>query len=233
MPEPPPSCFVVDLKCAYRDPGAWWRTNGKPLAVGAAVVGLGTCLYTAGVGCAIASGAASVLSMTDRTYDFVQNKEYNDGFWANAKYGGGMALDTLGFLPGLGLARGASSGTRGAGAVNSRGGYFTESSNAAGGRVFLSTGEIKQGDFASFVDDGVAAGEDVHIITGAHGYPNGNIGLGDEFYRADMRKFGRLPGVKLHYLPSMTENEIEQVMQGQGVIIGALCHSALCLEDFM
>ncbi len=111
MPEPPPSCFVLDLKCAYRDPGAWWRTNGKPLAVGASVIGLGTCLWSFGLGCAIASGAASTLNMTDRTYDFVQNKEYNDGFWANAKYGGGMALETLGFLPGLGLARGATRGS--------------------------------------------------------------------------------------------------------------------------
>ncbi|MEV4134785.1 RHS repeat-associated core domain-containing protein [Dactylosporangium sp. NPDC049742] len=238
-PPPPPSCFVLDLKCAFKDPGAWWRTNGKPLAVGASVIGLGTCLWSLGLGCALAGGAASTLSMTDRTYDFVQNKEYNDGFWANAKYGGGMALDTLGFLPGLGLARGfassdraASAAGRGAGASGASEAAFVETTNAAGGKVWLSTiDDIKQVHFQHIVDGN--RGANIHILTGVHGNEQGAWWAEYMFYSQDAARWGSRPGVRLYDMSVMGDDEITAVLRKPDLVIGAFCFSRNCLTDLM
>ena len=237
QPDPPPSCFVLDLKCGWKNPRAWWDTNGKPLVVGAAIIGLGVCAFTVGAGCAVASGAASALSMFDRTYDFVNNKEYNDGFWANAKYGGGMALDTLGFLPGLSLgfsggSRAASSGARGGGRTAKNSHVWIDTENAAGGRVLLSTGDIDQSHFERYVNEAAEAGGDVHVLSGVHGLPNGTRTPGNDLYWDDAIEWENVSNVTVWNVQTMSKRQLTEVLRSEGTIIGAFCHSAVCLNNY-
>jgi hypothetical protein len=107
-----------------------------------------------------------------------------------------------------------------------------EGTNAAGGRVFTSTGQIAQNDFAGIVNGGLMRGEDVHIITGAHGFPDGSILPDASMYADDVARFGELPGVTVHDFPSMTPAEVQQVLRGPGTIIGGFCDSAASLLPY-
>ena len=61
----------------------------------------------------------------------------------------------------------AETGARG---LSPLGGVIEETgANAAGGRIFTSTGPIAQNDFAGIVNSGLARGDEVHVLTGAHG----------------------------------------------------------------
>jgi hypothetical protein len=99
-------------------------------------------------------------------------------------------------------------------------------------RLYTSTGMISQNDFAPIVNSGMMRGDEVHIITGAHGFPNGSILPDAAMHAQDVARFGELEGVTIHNLPSMTPAEVQQVLRGPGTIIGGFCDSAACLAPF-
>jgi RHS repeat-associated protein len=130
----------------------------------------------------------------------------------------------------------SKTGTRAAGrgrGLNNFGGVVSETgTNAAGGRVFTSTGTITQDDFAGIVDAALMRGDDVHILTGAHGSANGKLVPDASMHEHDVARFGDYPGVTVHDVPSMTSDAIHDVLQRPGTIIGGFCDSAACLAPY-
>lgn len=126
--------------------------------------------------------------------------------------------------------RSAPQTTRG---LSPLGGVIEETgSNAAGGRLFTSTGAINQNDFAGIVNSGVMRGDDVHILTGAHGLPDGSIIADAGLLADDVARFGSLPGVRIHDLPSITPAQIRAVLSRPGTIIGGFFDSGACLAPY-
>ncbi len=123
--------------------------------------------------------------------------------------------------------------TEAARGVSKHGGIIEQTgTNAAGGRVFTSTGAIDQTDFAGIVNSGLLRGDDVHIFTGTHGLPDGSLVADAGLLAQDVRAFGSLPGVHIYDLPSMTPAEVQAVLNGPGTIIGGFCDSGACLAPF-
>ncbi len=113
------------------------------------------------------------------------------------------------------------------------GGVIEEnSSNAAGVRIFTSTGPITQNDFAGIVQSDPMREDDVHILTGAHGFANGRVVADATLLSDDIAAFGRLPGVYIHDLPSMSPAEVRAILDGSGTIIGGFCDSGSCLAPY-
>ena len=114
--------------------------------------------------------------------------------------------------------------------LNEFGGVISQTgTNAAGGRVFTSTGTITQNDFRGIVNGGLMRGDDVHILTGTHGLPDGSLVPDASLFADDVRAFGNLPGVTVHDLPDMSPVEVSRVLISLGTIIGGFCNSGACL----
>ncbi|MFI5951452.1 RHS repeat-associated core domain-containing protein [Micromonospora chalcea] len=117
--------------------------------------------------------------------------------------------------------------------MSNLGGVISEGGvNAAGGRLFFSSGQINQNDFAGIVNGALMRGDDVHIITGAHGLPDGSLISDAGMYADDVKRFGSIPGVSVHNLPAMSSGEVKQVLEAPGTIIGGFCNSGACLASF-
>ncbi|WP_204322805.1 hypothetical protein, partial [Streptococcus pneumoniae] len=69
--------------------------------------------------------------------------------------------------------------------------------NAAGGEVFTSTGNIVQSQFRGIVNKGLYKGE-VNILSGAHGTADGAIIADSGFLAEDVAYFGEHAGVTIH-----------------------------------
>ncbi|MEL7296398.1 MAG: RHS repeat-associated core domain-containing protein, partial [Pseudomonadota bacterium] len=104
--------------------------------------------------------------------------------------------------------------------------------NAAGGRIFTSTGKISQRDFTGIVNSGVARGDDVHIFTGVHGAPTGSIVPDGALLLDDIEMFGDIPGVHIHDLSTISVDKAREILNGPGTIIGGFCDSGACLAPF-
>jgi hypothetical protein len=78
------------------------------------------------------------------------------------------------------------------------------------------------------VNSGLYEGE-VNILTGVHGLADGTTIADYSFYEEDVATFGRIPGVNIYNIPSMTSGEIGSVLNGPGTTIGAFCYSGACL----
>ncbi|MBV9100382.1 MAG: hypothetical protein JO198_04980 [Candidatus Dormibacteraeota bacterium] len=146
----------------------------------------------------------------------------------------GKAGEAAKFLRGLvGFSeRAAAEGARGS--LNAFGGIIEQTgTNAAGGRIFTSTGTIFQSDFTSIVENAVNYGGDqVNILSGVHGLPNGEMVPERAFYEADLERFGGLNGVTVHNIPEMTDEQISDVLQRPGTVVGGFCNSLVCLSRF-
>ena len=149
-------------------------------------------------------------------------------------------LARVGYLAGRGAANagskvaerlaGAGSQSRG---LSKLGGVIEETGrNASGGRIYTSTGAINQNDFAGVVNAGLTRGDDVHILTGAHGLADGTHIADAGLLADDVARFGKLPGVQVHDLPSMSTEAVQKVMNGPGTIIGGFCNSGACLARY-
>jgi hypothetical protein len=112
--------------------------------------------------------------------------------------------------------------------IGQLGGIFTSTTNAAGGTVWTSEGLIVQSDFASLVNSGLYSGE-VNILTGVHGLADGTTIADLSLYEADVATFGKIPGVNVYNLSSMTPGQIGSLLRGPGTTIGAFCNSGACL----
>ena len=115
--------------------------------------------------------------------------------------------------------------------LNDYGGSLDETSrNSAGGRVYTATGKIDQNDLTGPVQGAVMRGDDVNILTGVHGTPDGSTIPHRPFFEDDMTTFGDLPGVTVHDISRMSDDEVQGVLNKPGVVIGAFCDSRACLE---
>jgi RHS repeat-associated protein len=129
--------------------------------------------------------------------------------------------------------RGGGDGGKSERGLNNQGGMISEDGlNAAGGRLYMSSGTITQNDFAGIVNSGLMRGDQVHIFTGTHGFPDGSMRPDGSMFEDDVARFGGIPGVTVHDLPSMTPAAIRQVLEGPGTIIGGFCNSSVCLAPF-
>jgi RHS repeat-associated protein len=111
------------------------------------------------------------------------------------------------------------------------GGIFSSTTNAAGGEVWTSVGEISQNDFASIVNSGLMKG-DVNILTGVHGFANGEMVADVSLYQADVASFGHIPGVNIYNIPDLAAHQISSMLNGPETTIGGFCHSGVCLSGY-
>ncbi len=81
----------------------------------------------------------------------------------------------------------------------------------------------------SGTNGGLMRGDDVHILTGTHGLPDGSLVPDASLFADDVRSFGHLPGVTVHNLPNMSPAEVSGVLNSPGTIIGGFCNSGACL----
>lgn len=142
--------------------------------------------------------------------------------------GGEDILFGLLTLPFGGEGFGESAAVRG---LSRLGGIFSKETNAVGGEVWTSVGDVSQNDFAGIVNGGMFKG-DVNILTGVHGTPGGDMITDLSLYNADVNAFGNLPGVAIHNLPEMNPDQINSLLNGEGTTIGGFCNSAVCLAPF-
>jgi hypothetical protein len=117
------------------------------------------------------------------------------------------------------------------GGLSNHGGIFDSEENAAGGTVYTSSGNISQSDFASIVNNGLMKGDDVNIISGAHGLPDA-MSVDPSLYLEDVRAFGNIEGVNVYNLPDLSPEEITGLLNGPGTTIGGFCNSGACLAPF-
>jgi RHS repeat-associated protein len=107
-----------------------------------------------------------------------------------------------------------------------------------GTRVIMSRGEINQlglGRALGFFTG--ESGRPVTILSGTHGTVAGQMAsealengvwvTGGEFLRADMALFGRMRGVTVMDVSSMSEMELQTALRSGGDIYAAWCHSGL------
>jgi hypothetical protein len=92
-------------------------------------------------------------------------------------------------------------------------------------------GNIEQGDFESIVNSGLMKGS-VNILTGVHGFQNGEMVPAPNFYSEDVQAFGQYPGVTVYNLPQMSPSQINGILTGPGTMIGGFCNSSACLAPF-
>ena len=128
---------------------------------------------------------------------------------------------------GLKMFRRARASNRG---LSKHGGVLSSTTNASGGNVVTSVGKINQNDIAPFVNSGLFKG-DVNIISGAHGSLRQmipDVGM----FKADVARFGNIPGVKVHDITKMKSSEITELLNSPGTTIGGFCDSGACLKPF-
>lgn len=118
-------------------------------------------------------------------------------------------------------------GARGIGQILKK--PFSSTTNSAGGTVWTSEGTIYQSDFSGIVNDSLYDGQDVNILSGVHGFPDGTTLPDPALYQEDLETFGDVPGVNVYNVPEMSPGEVNNVLNGPGTIIGGFCNSGVCL----
>ena len=66
----------------------------------------------------------------------------------------------------------------------------------------------------------------------SHGLPNGSLVTDASLLADDVARFGDIPGVHIHDLPSMSSAQVREILDGPGTIIGGFCDSGACLAGF-
>ncbi|HEY9059584.1 MAG TPA: kelch repeat-containing protein [Pseudobacteroides sp.] len=95
--------------------------------------------------------------------------------------------------------------------------------NKSGGKIHVSTWEIKQKHFANIIDD--AEGE-VHLLTGTHGDLDGNLLPDKEFFDFDFARWGSKSNVNVHDVIKMSDDELAEILNNRsGDIVAGWCRS--------
>jgi hypothetical protein len=190
-------------------------------------------------GSAAAAFGAGVKSLIDGDYGNLSQSAYNNGNYV-AAVGWSVAADvyiagnfiTAG-LEGT-IARGLDALTSEASGAISRGlsgfgGIFSSETNAVGGTVWTSVGDIGQKDVGTIVNGAMYQG-DVNILTGVHGFADGTMITDLSLYTSDVKEFGSYPGVNVYNVPTMTSTQIQNLLNSPATTIGAFCNSGICLK---
>ncbi|WP_092546166.1 RHS repeat-associated core domain-containing protein [Actinoplanes derwentensis] len=106
---------------------------------------------------------------------------------------------------------------------------FTAHTNAAGGEVYLTDQLVDQSDFRKLVHDARRDGDEVHILSGSHGTPEGKLVYERDFYEKDVEAFGYFQNVHVYDVATMSDAEITKVLRSPGTIVGGICFSSRCL----
>jgi uncharacterized Zn-binding protein involved in type VI secretion len=112
--------------------------------------------------------------------------------------------------------------------------------NRAGGRVWLSTGEIHKDTYKDIVDSARRRGK-VTILTGTHGstkgeyggkgsfrdtpYPEGLLRDNDLAWELDENKYGHLDNVEIRDVTRLTREGLDRVLNSPGDVICGWCYS--------
>lgn len=84
---------------------------------------------------------------------------------------------------------------------------------------------------STYVNSGLYKGE-VKINSGVHGAPSGATIADPCLFRADVARFGNIPGVRVHDFTAMTRKRLTDLLTGPGTMIGVFCDSGACLAPF-
>ena len=125
-----------------------------------------------------------------------------------------------------------STAPRGPTFTSPMGGSFSSRTNAAGGEIYTSKGDVNQEDVAGVVSYSYRANPNINLITGVHGSPNGQVVEDPNMFASDLARFGNLPGVRVLHLPSMTDEDVYRLLNGPDTTIGGFCNSEACLASF-
>jgi hypothetical protein len=143
--------------------------------------------------------------------------------------------DVLHLIEFIGVIMGAGESANGGAARGFEGGGGTCSKGwtPAGGELWTSEGLINQHDFSKIIDEASRAGDQVHLLTGAHGYENGTTEYVSRFYEQDEAAFGLRKGVNVYNLDGMPKEQIIELINGPGTIVAGYCNSGVCLAPYI
>lgn len=94
--------------------------------------------------------------------------------------------------------------------------------------VYVSTGNIKQSQFAEIVNQ---SSGDVSIVSGMHGGPDGTLMseyngiLGKQLLNEDVKVWGNSPNVKIYDVSTLNSEELKAVIKSSDITICGWCFS--------
>ncbi|MBC1561433.1 pre-toxin TG domain-containing protein [Listeria booriae] len=96
--------------------------------------------------------------------------------------------------------------------------------NMDGGKIFVSTGDIKQGHFADIVN---STDGEITILSGTHGTVDGTLIPERQFFDDDIKTWGNTDtsNVRILDITSLTPEQLQQVVTGKGTTVCAWCYS--------
>jgi hypothetical protein len=110
---------------------------------------------------------------------------------------------------------------------------FTSSANGAGGTLHTSVGAIDQTDVSGIVNKELIQGNDVRVVTGVHGAPDGSTVPDSGMLDFDKSTYGGISGVTVHDFNTMTPEDLRQLLSSPGATIGAFCNSGACFSKLL
>ena len=76
-------------------------------------------------------------------------------------------------------------------------------------------------------------GDEVHILSGVHGSPQGGIRADIRILNEDVEAYAQLKGVHVYDMSVMTPEQVLNVVTSPGTVIGATCHSEIVLQNLV
>jgi len=113
------------------------------------------------------------------------------------------------------------------------GGYLPPTTNAAGGTVYTTVGDINGVRTGSVVLSASLQGANpINIISGVDGFANGTVLEAPEFFTSDLNMFGNVPNVTVYNFADVLESgELNSLLNGPGVTICAFCNSGAVINN--